>query len=196
MKKNIVFSWITTILLMIAMLPAFAQRPDGPPPGAPQGPPPSGQRPGRDYSSMVTSTTGVLVGSLVDENAKPVPYATLYILNAKDSTTVAYGMTDEDGRFAISGIPFGHSILKIDYMGYRTFYSQPFVLSMSNPVYKIQQLKLDQKATMLGTVEIKAEREMLQSNLDKKAIMPLTMNVASPLGLPMNASNWCYRYSA
>ena len=70
---------------------------------------------------MVTSTTGVLVGSLVDENAKPVPYATLYILNAKDSTTVAYGMTDEDGRFAISGIPFGHSILKIDYMGYRTF---------------------------------------------------------------------------
>ena len=117
MKKNILFSWVTVILIMMSLLPTFAQQPDGPPPGAPQGPPPSGQRPqgsGRDYSSMVTSTTGVLVGSLVDENAKPVPYATLYILNAKDSTTVAYGMTDEDGRFAISGIPFGHSILKID----------------------------------------------------------------------------------
>lgn len=122
----------------------------------------------RDLNSMVTSSTGVLAGSLVDENGKAVPYASLYILNAKDSSTVAYGMTDEEGRFAVSNIPFGHSILKIDYMGYRTFYSSPFVLSQNNPVFRIQQLKLDQKATMLGTVEIRAEREMLQSNLDKK----------------------------
>ncbi|MBR0077565.1 MAG: TonB-dependent receptor [Bacteroidales bacterium] len=172
MKKNILFSWVTVILIMMSLLPTFAQQPDGPPPGAPQGPPQSGQRPGQrpgmDLNSMVTSTTGVIAGSLVDENAKPIPYASLYVLNAKDSSTVAYGMTSEEGRFVISKIPFGHSILKIDYMGYRTFYSQPFALSQNNPVYKMQQLKLDQKATMLGTVEVKAEREMLQSNLDKK----------------------------
>ena len=175
MKKNIVSRCIAMMIIMMAIASTFAQLPDGPPPGAPQGPPPGapqgqrpGQRPGMDLNSMVTSTTGVIAGSLVDENAKPIAYASLYVLNAKDSSIVAYGMTSEEGRFVISKIPFGHSILKIDYMGYRTFYSQPFVLSQNNPVYKMQQLKLDQKATMLGAVEVKAEREMLQSNLDKK----------------------------
>ncbi len=121
-----------------------------------------------DLNSMTTSTTGVIAGNLVDENGKPLAYASLYVLKEKDSTTVSYGLTDDAGNFVIANIPFGHSFLKIDYMGYSTFYSSVFVLSLNNPVYKMQQIKLDQKATMLGTVEIKAEREMLQSNLDKK----------------------------
>lgn len=121
-----------------------------------------------DLNKMVTSKTGVLVGKVVDEHAKALSHVSIYIINASDSLTNAYGATNEAGVFVIKDIPFGTHILKIDYIGYRTHFSAPFTLTKANPVFKIQKLKLEQTANMLGSVEIVAQVEMLQSNLDKK----------------------------
>lgn len=116
---------------------------------------------------MVTSTTGVLVGGVCDKNAKPLSYASVYVLNVPDSAMITYAITDEMGRFVIEGIPFGKAFLRIEYFGYGTVYTQPFTLSQQNPVFKIQRIKMDQEATTLEGVEIVAQVEMLESNLDK-----------------------------
>ncbi len=116
---------------------------------------------------MVTTTTGVLVGGVCDKNAKPLTYASVYVLNVGDSTMITYAITDQEGKFVIDGIPFGKAFLKIEYFGYGTVYTQPFTLSQQNPVYKIQRIKMDQEATTLEGVEIVAQVEMLESNLDK-----------------------------
>ncbi len=129
-----------------------------------------------DYNKMVTPTTGVIAGKVIDEHGKGIPYATLYVLSATDSLTKAYGITTQEGDYAIRDVPFGSLILKIDYVGYRTHFSPVFVLTKEKPVLKLQKMKLDQSATMLGSVEIKAQVEMLESNLDKKVF-----NVASSI---------------
>ena len=116
---------------------------------------------------MVTSTTGVLVGGVCDANAKPLAYAGVYVLNVPDSALITYAITDQEGKFVISGIPFGKAFLRIEYFGYGTVYTQPFTLSQQNPVYKIQRIKMTQEATTLEGVEIVAQVEMLESNLDK-----------------------------
>lgn len=120
-----------------------------------------------DYKDLVTSTTGVLVGGVTDAHAKPIVAASVYVLYAKDSAYITHGITDGNGNFVISGIPFGKSILRIEYLGYGTVITQPFVLSQTNPVYKIQKIKMTQEATVLDGVEIVAQVEMLESNLDK-----------------------------
>lgn len=116
---------------------------------------------------MVTSTTGVLVGGVCDKNAKPLSYASVYVLNVPDSAMITYAITDQEGKFVIDGIPFGKAFLRIEYFGYGTVSTQPFTLSQQNPVYKIQRIKMDQEATTLEGVEIVAQVEMLESNLDK-----------------------------
>lgn len=116
---------------------------------------------------MVTSTTGVLVGGVCDKNAKPLSYASVYVLNVPDSALITYAITDQEGKFVIDGIPFGKAFLRIEYFGYGTVSTQPFTLSQQNPVYKIQRIKMDQEATTLDGVEIVAQVEMLESNLDK-----------------------------
>lgn len=121
-----------------------------------------------DYNKLVTPTTGVLVGGVCDKNAKPLSYAGVYVLNVPDSAMITYAITDEMGRFVIEGIPYGKAFLRIEYFGYGTVYTQPFTLSQQNPVFKIQRIKMDQEATTLEGVEIKAQVEMLESNLDKK----------------------------
>ena len=122
----------------------------------------------QNYNKLVTPTTGVLVGGVVDEYSKPLYGASIYVLDAKDSVTVAYGMSDENGRFVIPDIPFGKSIIKIEYLSYHSIYSNPFIISQSNPIYKIQKIKLDERVTTLGGVKVQAEVGMLESNLDKK----------------------------
>ena len=121
-----------------------------------------------ELQKKVTSTTGVLVGSIVNENGKYLEFATVYILRAADSLAIAYGITNAYGEFLIPDVPFGDFILKIDYIGYRPHYSSVSSISKSKPVLKLQKIKLDQTVTMLGSVEIKAQVEMLESNLDKK----------------------------
>ena len=80
-----------------------------------------------DLHKLVTPTTGVIAGSLADEYGKPIPYASIFVMNAKDSMTTAYGITNEAGRFTIAEIPYGKSILKIEYVGYSTIYTSPFI---------------------------------------------------------------------
>ncbi|MBO4646291.1 MAG: TonB-dependent receptor [Bacteroidales bacterium] len=94
-------------------------------------------------------------------------FANIIVMNAKDSTMTTVAQTDANGKFVISGIPYGKSYLSIEYFGYGTYTTAPFTLSQNNPVYKIQRIRLDQKSTLLDGIEIKAEIEMLESNLDK-----------------------------
>lgn len=120
-----------------------------------------------DYNQLVTPTTGVLVGGVCDKNAQPLAYAGVYVLNVGDSAVITYAITDDEGKFVIDAIPFGKAFLRIEYFGYSTIYTQPFTLSQQNPVYKIQRIKMTQEATTLDGVEIVAQVEMLENNLDK-----------------------------
>lgn len=113
------------------------------------------------------ATSGTLTGMIVDENAKPVEYATIYVKKSSDSTVAQSGITNESGRFYISDISFGTYFLEIQYVGYRNHYSKPFTISKEQSTFRIPKFVLNNKSTSLQTVEVKAQKEMLQTNLDK-----------------------------
>lgn len=114
-----------------------------------------------------SSTSGTIMGMIVDENAKPIEYASIYVKKAADSTIAQTGITNESGRFFIQEIPFGDYFIEIQYIGYRKHYSKPFTISKEQSVYRIPKFTLSNKSTSLQAVEIKAQKDMLQTNLDK-----------------------------
>ncbi|MCL1851380.1 MAG: TonB-dependent receptor [Bacteroidetes bacterium] len=140
-----------------SILNSFAQPGGGRPAGGGQG----GQMP--DLGSL-----GAVVGMIVDENKAPVQYATVYVMNAPDSTTVTGGITDENGRIVIIDIPWGTYFVQVNAMGYSKHFSPEFTLTQSSPRYVMRQFAITQRPQQLKSIEVTTQKEMLQQNLDKK----------------------------
>ena len=153
-----IYIYIFSLLLSpFSLLPSFAQQPGGSRPGGGQG----GQMP--DLGSL-----GAVVGMIVDESKQPVAYATVFVLNPKDSTTVTGGITDESGRIIIKDIPWGSYIVQVNAMGYSKHYTPEFTLTSANPRYMMRQFAVTQRPQQLKGLEVTTQKEMLQQNLDKK----------------------------
>jgi len=120
-----------------------------------------GMPPGVEHNS------GAVMGSVVDANNIPLQYATINVKKCSDSLTVQYGITDADGKFLLEGIPFGRYFVEIQYVGYQRSTSAPFNITKENAVFKISKYRMTDKNTEIGEVVIKAQRDMLQTNLDK-----------------------------
>ena len=118
-------------------------------------------------AQQANRTSGMVTGSIVDENNTPLQYASVNVKKVSDSTTVQYGVTDNEGKFSLDGIPFGTYFVEIQFIGYQKSVSAPFVISKENAVYKISKYKMTNKNKEIGEVVIKAQKDMLQTNLDK-----------------------------
>jgi len=66
----------------------------------------------------------VVDGMVYDERHEPIPFASISVIEAKDSTYVTGTTTDENGRFHID-CNISESLLKVSYVGYVTQYLQP-----------------------------------------------------------------------
>ncbi|MGE0077267.1 MAG: outer membrane beta-barrel protein [Bacteroidales bacterium] len=62
-----------------------------------------------------------ILGEVYDLEAKPLSYATVALLNSKDSTIEHFCITNSQGKFEISKIPANEYLLQIAFMGYETF---------------------------------------------------------------------------
>ena len=89
-----------------------------------------------------SSTSGTVVGMIVDENSKPIEYASIYVKRTTDSTIAQTSITNETGRFMIQEIPFGEYFIEIQYIGYRKHYSKPFTSTVCRDVLLFDKVNL------------------------------------------------------
>lgn len=148
MKYNQLLSTFLLLLLSIGFLKSQPARPATSPPS--------------DNGPL-----GTITGTIQDNYKMPLPYSTVYVLKPTDSTVVTGGYANDKGFILIKDVPFGTYILEIYAMGFRKHYSVPFTLSQKNSVYNFKKYTMTERATQMGEVEVTAQREMLQQNLDK-----------------------------
>lgn len=96
--------------------------------------------------------TGKVTGSLADSvTAKPVPYATVSLLNGTKLITGA--TTDEAGAFVLANVPLGSYKLVLSFVGYRT-QNIPLTLTAERPALDLGTLKLGSDSKLLSGVTV------------------------------------------
>lgn len=103
-------------------------------------------------------------GKTLDENRQALPFVTLMILQAKDSSMVKAGFSDADGAFKLEDVPSGQFLVKTAFVGYETLWV-PFSLDQTH--LDLGALALNPVSTHLAEVTIKATKPLFQAEVDR-----------------------------
>ena len=111
-------------------------------------------------------------GKVLDENKKPIPYANVIILSAKDSTFIAGTTTADDGSFNFKEVTVGN-ILKASFVGYESFTT---VLSNQGNLTIVlkEDAKMMKEVVVKGNAPLhKMTTEGIQTNIENTILSKL-----------------------
>jgi outer membrane receptor protein involved in Fe transport len=114
-------------------------------------------------------------GMVQEGGGKAIPFATVLLLSATDSTLVKGTMATESGQFLIENISAGKYRVAVSTVGYETYFSAPIDLSASSQL-QLPALVVSPKTNQLAEVEVVAKKPLFEQQMDK-----LVVNVESML---------------
>ncbi|WAC41859.1 TonB-dependent receptor domain-containing protein [Pedobacter sp. SL55] len=109
-------------------------------------------------------------GTVLDEQRKPIDYATVGLFKASDSSLVKTAMTTPEGKFSFPNIVAGSYYIKINMMGYQIYKGKSFVVGET--VLNLPDILLKADSKTLNTVSVTAVKPLLERKADK-----MVMNV-------------------
>ncbi|MDP4240453.1 MAG: TonB-dependent receptor, partial [Bacteroidota bacterium] len=105
-----------------------------------------------------TRSTITLKGIVNDSTTnQPLSFATVTLLSIKDSSAVVGGLTNIKGEFNIQNARTGNYVLKIAFMGYKSFL-KPLAVKSGNKEINIGTIALKSNAKTLGEVVILGQK--------------------------------------
>ena len=115
---------------------------------------------------------GIVYGSVVDSaSSNPVPYASISIVNARSSTIMTGGITNEKGEFYIKEIPLGRHNVVVEYIGYKKKQLGPYTFlpfGDNKTEYDLKTVSLTQTTLQMAGVDVEAERPLFVQTAEKK----------------------------
>ena len=114
---------------------------------------------------------GIITGVIIDVlSQQPMEYANIAIYNKTDSTLVTGGITDEKGNFHIKDITYGEYYLEANFIGFDKISIRDITLDKTNPTYHSGKLDLSPTTLKLGSIDVVADKNMVEYQLDKKVV--------------------------
>ena len=98
----------------------------------------------------VTSTAQSISGCVIDEQAQPMPFANVVLVNRADSAFIVGTVTKDDGTFSIS-TDIQDGLLKVTSVGYTTKY-------LDARTGNVGDIQMQPDTKELGEVVVKGER--------------------------------------
>lgn len=129
-------------------------------------------------NTVSAQNTVVISGKVVDATSqKPIELATVYFSSAKDSTLIEYSTTDKNGDFKLNTKKYENPILlKINYLGYKTYVSQQKSLLENKDFGKIPLTELtntlDEVVIKLDAPPIRIKKDTLEFNAASFKVRP------------------------
>ena len=114
---------------------------------------------------------GSVRGRVTDaRSGESIEYATVALLNPKDSTLKGGTVTEGNGSFRLEA-PYGRYLLRITFVGYEPqYYKNAVTISAEHPSVNLGKVAINPQATMMEAVEVSAERSMVEYQLDKRVV--------------------------
>ncbi len=122
-------------------------------------------------SCGVHAQQGTVRGRVTDaRTGENIEYATVALLNPKDSTLRGGTVTETNGNFRIEA-PYGTYLMRITFIGYEpTYYPKSITLSAEHHTINLGKMQIKPTSTMMEAVEVSAERSMVEYQLDKRVV--------------------------
>lgn len=114
--------------------------------------------------SVFAQNRHTIKGQALDkEDGEPIPMAAVQILSLPDSAQVKGVVTDNDGRFNITGVGNGRFVVKITFVGYRTSLTPLTTDSKSGATIDLKQIMVNPDTKLLDEAVIVAEVPKVQA---------------------------------
>lgn len=137
--------------------------------------PGSGRGPGTGQSLP----PGTITGQVYDEDLSvPIEYANIVLRSQRDSSQVTGTITDNSGRFSLTGVRPGRYFLEVSFIGYRGKTVSDIALG-PGATKDLGRLSLRPTAVAMPGVEATAERPTLEYRIDKKVVDVAKMATAA-----------------
>ena len=121
-------------------------------------------------SAFAGTDGSTLKGIVLDEQNKPVPYATVMLKNAADSSLYKGEIANEKGEFKIEDIKAGNFFLQIQMSGYETKIVSGIKVSDDAPTIDLGKITMLPSSKELAAVEIKAEKPFIERQVDRTVV--------------------------
>jgi len=103
----------------------------------------------------VYSQSSIVKGKVLEYGKQdPIPYANILLLSVQDSAQLYGTISEIDGEFELANVREGTYLFKIQYLGYKDFFS---TLEVKSDV-DLGSLSLQEQATDLGEVVVVSRR--------------------------------------
>lgn len=108
-------------------------------------------------STYATAQKFSITGQLMDTLNNPLPSATVLLLNPADSSLVNFTVSDAHGNFELKNITKDEHLLKITFVGFRSF-TQKIPVSGPSQAIALGKIVMEPVSNELEAVEIRAEK--------------------------------------
>ncbi len=100
-------------------------------------------------------------GKIIDSTQSPVPFATIALLNAKDSSIIKGNITDEYGGFIIDHLLKGSYLLKITAISFNAKYTNSVQIDSSSSI-DLSNITLNSQGINLSEVSVSAIKRTIE----------------------------------
>ncbi|QNR85197.1 TonB-dependent receptor [Pedobacter riviphilus] len=114
-----------------------------------------------------TTVTGRITATILDSlTKKPIDYATVSLINAKDNKSVNGGVTDEKGKLTLQNVSPDSYKLMIGFMGYKTK-SVLVTTTPSKPDNNIGTIYISSSENTLADVQVQGTKAVIENKIDR-----------------------------
>lgn len=117
-----------------------------------------------------SSPAAQVSGVLLDEQGKPMMYATASLLSAQDSSLVKGAISNEQGSYTFDHVKSGRYIIKASTVGYEKAVSQTITVADNAGSVTVPGIKMQPAQHSLNTVSITAAKPLVERRIDRTVI--------------------------
>ena len=109
-------------------------------------------------------------GSVFDKDNNPVPYASVLLLNQKDSSLVHGVTTSEEGSYSMTEFKPGKYIIGVRMVGFKPSWSAPIEIKTANTHLHSEVFHLEEETVQIGDVQVVAKKPVYEQKIDRMVV--------------------------
>ena len=113
---------------------------------------------------------GVVKGLLLDDTKNPLPFSTVILSHAKDSSLYKGEITNERGEFFFENVKEGTFFVQIQVIGFKKIYSPALTISADHDQVDLGTFVATQQSSELGVVTVKGDKPFIERQVDKMVV--------------------------